>query len=33
MTDGIIMLRAFKIKMKKSMAVNIENRNLSLKFL
>ena len=33
MADGIIMLRAFKIKVKKAMAVNLRNINLSLKFL
>ncbi len=33
MTDGIIMLRVFKIKVKKMKVVNIRNRNLSLKSL
>ncbi len=33
MTDGIIMLRVFKIKVKKMKVVSIRNRNLSLKFL
>ena len=33
MTDGIIMLRVFKIKVKKTMVVNIGARNLFLKFL